>query len=115
MTTYRQRDVQTPHFQTPFRIGGINGGAFINEQDSVDDIVDCVKTILAFPIGSRQDAPSFGIPDLVFTPITNQKITQVKNAILRWEGRAPIDVDGAPVVTDELIERIMIKVGVSDA
>ena len=115
MAAYRQRDVQNPHFQVPFKIGGINGGAFVNEQDSVDDIVDCIKVIIAFPIGSRQDAPSFGIPDLLFRPITEQKIAQVKAAVVRWEDRAMIDVDGAPLLTDELVTKIIVKVGSSDA
>lgn len=115
MTSFRQREVQNPHFQLPFRLGAVNGGAFVNEQDSVDDVIDCIKAIIAFPIGSRQDLPTFGSPDLLFRKVTNQAISQMQQAIVRWENRAAIVVDGQPIVTDELIQKIMIKVGTADA
>ncbi len=33
MAATRQIDVQNPHFSLPFRFGGINGAAFVNEQE----------------------------------------------------------------------------------
>lgn len=114
MASYRQQDVRNPHFQLPFRFGGINGGAFVNEQDSTDDIIDCIKAIIAFPIGSRQDLPTFGVPDLLFKRVDDQVISQVQLAIARWEVRAAITVDGEQVITDELIQRLIMKVGTTD-
>jgi len=114
MPAYRQKDVANPHFQLPFRIGGMNGGAFVNEQDSIDDIVDCIKAVIAFPIGSRQDSPTFGVPDLLFRQVNTQLASQVQIAILRCEPRGSLEVDGEPILSDEFIQKLIIKVGASD-
>ena len=86
----------------------------MNEQDSAEDIIDCVKAIIAFPIGSRLDLVTFGIPDLLFHQSGGQIPVQIKNAITAWEDRAPFDVSGGPLVNDELLWRILLKVGVRD-
>jgi hypothetical protein len=113
MAETRQQDVQTPHFSIPFRLGGINGGAFMNEQDTGDDIVDCIKAIIAFPIGSRHDSPEFGIPDLVFRQMSDVTVGKVRAAIELWEERAALDIDGGVNVDDALIWDLLIKAGVS--
>jgi hypothetical protein len=110
----RQQDVQNPHFQLPFRFGGINGGAFMNEQDSGEDIVDCVKAIIGFPVEAREDMPEFGIPDLLFRQSREVIIGQVRAALDRWEERAVIDVDGDFSLTDAALWDLLIQAGVSE-
>lgn len=62
----------------------------MNEQDSDADIVDCIKAILAYPIGSREDLPPFGRPDIVFTETSTEISNALRAAVARWEPRAEI-------------------------
>lgn len=109
----RQQDIQNPHFSVPFRFGGVNGGAFMNGQDTGDDIIDCVKAIIAYNIGDRQDLPEFGIPELLFQVYDEVTIDQVRTAVMEWEERAVIDVDGAVNLTDDMILNILVSAGVT--
>lgn len=116
MAKFRQQDVKNPHFSLPFRLGGRNGGAFVNEQDSFEDIQDCVKAVVAYPIGSRLDLPDFGRPDLVFQQVSADLSTdQLWNAIIQWEQRATIDIDNEPVIGDEFVRKLLVRLGAIDA
>ncbi len=59
--------VDTPHFGFPFRVE--NGAVATVEQDSHDEVADCVLTALNTPVGSRIEAPEYGIPDELFTQL----------------------------------------------
>lgn len=84
-----QRDVETPHFSLPFQFGGIGGGALCNEQDTSEDVADCVKTIIVYPIGFRDDLPDFGSPDVIFKMISTASIIdRLEGVIGVWEPRA---------------------------
>lgn len=117
MPSFKQSDVENPHFQLPFRLGGINGAAFVNEQDSVEDIVQCIEVLIAFPIGSHRNISSFGTPDVLFRSSTSAAVIpdQMKTAILQWEERAALDMEGQPILTDELLQQLINRVGVSNA
>lgn len=78
----RQSDVITPHFAQPFQFGGINGGALTNEQDTSDDVATCVKNIIIYPLGFRDDFPDFGVPEMVFRMITTAPIIDRIGGIL---------------------------------
>jgi len=110
----RQNEVDTPHFQLPLRFGGINGGAFMNQQDTGDDIVDCVRAIIAFPIGTRKDLPEFGIPEMIFHKTTEDLVAQVRAAIEDWDERATVDVSGGTEITDHMIVNLLVRAGVTD-
>ena len=114
--SFRQVDVENPHFQLPFRFGGINGAAFVNEQDSIEDVVQCVETIIQYPIGSRFDVPDFGIPDVTFKSSSKAEIVpdQVKTSILQWEERAAQDVEGIDVLSDQFLQGLIYRVGASN-
>lgn len=53
-----------PHFSFPFRVE--SGEVAAVEQDSVEEIEDCVEAVLRTIFGTRIDAPEFGIPDETF-------------------------------------------------
>lgn len=61
-------DVSVPHLAIPFRI--VNGSVAESEQGSVEEIEDCVESILRTFAGTRIDNPDFGIPDEAFTQQT---------------------------------------------
>jgi len=115
MSESRQKDVKNPHFQVPFRFGGINGGAFMNDQDTFDDIRDCIKTIIAYPIGSRQELPTFGSPDVTFQVDTGRIPVKLKSAIALWEPRPATALTGQQGITDEMLVGILTKTGITHA
>jgi hypothetical protein len=60
-------DEPTPvHFAFPFR-WDTTGHAAVNEQDSTEDVVDCVICSILTPYGWRVDEPEFGITDPTFS------------------------------------------------
>src|SRR5687767_2556523 len=98
--------VKTPHFAAPFRFG--LKGAVVNEQDSEQEIDDCVETILRYEIGHRPEKPDFGRPELIFeeSPID---ITKLQEAIDTWEPRNEMAVGRANLdKLDELITKIRV-------
>ncbi|HEY7415883.1 MAG TPA: hypothetical protein VH593_11870 [Ktedonobacteraceae bacterium] len=107
MTDTRQIDVVTPHFRVPFSFGGLNGGAFVNDQDSFEDLHDCMLAIVAFPVGSRQELPEFGSPDYSFIRDTTAVPTQLRSAIAQWEPRPNATVDGQQIISDDMIMAAM--------
>lgn len=77
--------VQIPHFALPFRVAG--GTVVVNEQDSADEIADCVLAIASYTIGSRPEKPDFGVEDQAFRQ-GGADAAALAAAIDRWEPRA---------------------------
>ena len=113
MAMYNQKRVVNPHLRLPLQFTGVNGGALVNEQDTPEDIIDCIKAIIAYPIGTRHDMPEFGIPDLLFKQQGATKIQQLRDAIIEWEERAQINTEGGPLITDQMIWGILVKAGIT--
>jgi len=81
--------VTAPHFSYPFRFA--SPGVAVNEQDSADEIADCVLAILLCPLGYRVELPTFGIPDPTFsTPEVD--VDSLQAAVDVWEPRATTTV-----------------------
>lgn len=99
--------VETPHFDLPFRIVGPS--VAVVEQDTIDDVGNCVVVIAATPIGWRDEVPTFGIPDLALLrqPLDAQEVAR---EIGSQEPRALLIADERPDQYDELIDRINIGV-----
>lgn len=99
----------TPHFAYPFRY--VNGSAVVNEQDSTDDIADCVFAICATNPGDRIELPDFGITDPTFQqePIGTAVLQQ---QIEEWEHRAQILISAAPDQYDLSVTNAQIGVEV---
>lgn len=111
MASIRQQDVQVPHLSIPFQFGGIGGGAFLNEQDSTEDIIDSIKAVMSYPPGSHEALPGFGVEDLVFRQRSISSIaTTLQTALRQWEPRSEAIVSENPVLLDELIRQIVVKV-----
>lgn len=111
MPAIRQSEVETPHLALPLRFAGINGGALVNEQDSTEDIVDCVKAVLAYPTGSNVATPGFGVPDIPFAQTTAAGISDgLREAIAQWEPRSGVIVTEHPIVSDELVRKLTVQI-----
>jgi len=94
-------------------VAGKNGllvaGAATNEQDSFEEITDCVEAILRTPLGFRSDVLSFGFPELELTtqPILNAAIVEL---VSDQEPRAQVVMTEKPDAFDPLIDRITATV-----
>lgn len=100
--------VLTPHFDLPFRMVG--GSFAVVEQDSQEDIANCVEAIVRTPFASIPDSPDFGVDDHSFDnqPIDTNALTA---QILNQEPRATILIEEQTDLVDNLIEHIAINVG----
>lgn len=99
-------DAVTPHLAVPLRYAG--GRIVVNEQDSYEDIRDCVRTIVSFPTGSRIEMPDFGIPDQAFLERGGDP-PAVRAAVERWEPRAQAAVEADNADLFVLISRLNLE------
>lgn len=74
-----------PHFSLPFRI--VAGTAAVTEQDTLEEIADCVEAIIRTPAGTRLELPEFGIPDQSFS-LNGADPAPIVTAVQQWEPRA---------------------------
>lgn len=100
-----------PHFSLPFRFVGVSPHATagvtaaVNEQDSIDEIADCVLAILVCPQGYRVELPQFGVPDPTFSsPRVDTDL--IRTLVDRWEPRAALQLSQNTDVVDELIAHV---------
>lgn len=77
-----------PHLAFPFTIGE-DGTAEVVEQDSLDEVAQCVQVLLSTPQGSRVVVPSYGVPDPTFVGLDEATVEQ---AVSDWEPRAEVAV-----------------------
>ena len=94
-----------PKFKVPFEIRGTS--AAIVEQDSSDEITQCVEAVLKTVVGTRDDRPEYGIPDVAFTQPDHPAgstpaptTAAIRRAIQRWEPRAETSL------VDEVVGRV---------
>lgn len=100
--------IDTPHFNLPFRLGA--QGADVVEQDTLEDVANCVTAIVSTHIGWRDEVPDFGIPDL---SMRKQPIgtSEINSMIASQEPRAVLIINERPGQSDDLID--LINIGVS--
>jgi len=100
-----------PHFDLPFRFGVIDGSvqAAFQEQDTIDDLANCVEMAIFYRQGERDLVPTFGITDPVFKvqPLDVQGMTA---QIERHEPRVNILMTQNPDWYDALIAHIRANV-----
>lgn len=98
-----------PHFQMPFHIGP-DGSPSCVEQDTVDDVAQCVLAIIKTPVGTFPDLPAFGTPELLFHAGIDS--SAFRATVERWEPRAKATFDVHPDMLDEMILDVAARVGV---
>jgi hypothetical protein len=96
-----------PHFSLPFRFA--NPQVATSEQDSLDEIADCVLAILVCPAGFRVELPAFGLPDPTFSmPVPSTDA--IRTAVETWEPRAAVVLDAYPDLLDVLQSHVEVYV-----
>lgn len=98
--------VEIPHLSLPLRfVPGQSKrmSAAVTEQDSMDEIADCVLAILLCPQGFRVELPEFGIPDPAFTDVD---LEQLREQIEEWEPRADAELSDGHI--GELVAQVQV-------
>lgn len=108
--------VETPHFAYPFSFKTQPDGslaAAVTEQDSVDEVADCVVRITNTPLGSRDELPEFGVTVPLFeqTPVNVERLV---SEIREWEPRAALSGSARIDSLDELLTNVRLDVAASD-
>jgi len=100
-------DIENPHFDIPFRLQST--GAAVVEQDTFEDVANCVEVIVRTPYGFRDDVIEFGFPSLELQtmPVVSAEVREVVD---QQEPRATILITEQPDFYDVLIDRITVEV-----
>jgi phage baseplate assembly protein W len=100
-----------PHLGFPISLTPDGRRLVIREQDSIEDIEDCVEVVLSTAVGERQEQPDYGTPDQAFRE-RGVDVGRLRAAVERWEPRA------ASVFTEEeitgMVQRVTARVGRRD-
>lgn len=103
----RSKDVLIPHISIPLKfIGGGAGGIDVNEQDTLDDIYDCVQAIIRCPEGWRPELPTFGITDQTFSQ-SEIDLSLIGDKVATWEPRSDALYEqtlSGPTLLDDLVK-----------
>jgi phage baseplate assembly protein W len=94
-----------PHLAAPFRIE--NGRVATVPQGSAEEIRQCVIACLRTKVGSRLEAPDYGIPDLTFkrqgrNPTADAYLRAVEEAEPRARLLGRVEVE-------DLIQRVVLE------
>lgn len=96
-----------PHFRMPFSAS--TGSFAVVEQDATEEIEQCVEAACRTLIGSRVDAPGYGIPDETFS---RQGPAPLPTAILAAVEEAEPRVHLlATAKFEDMIKRITLRLG----
>lgn len=97
------------HFSIPFEYD-LTGSAAVLQQDTIEEVSQCVRVLLSTPTGTRVEQFDYGIPDPTFTDEAHM-VAQITSAVGRWEPRAAgIEVavtnqaDGTTAITARIPE-----------
>jgi phage baseplate assembly protein W len=82
--------VQVPHFTFPFALNGNSFG--VVEQDTIEEIQQCVEILLLTPSGSRLVLPDYGTPETLFAQMPIN-VPAILNKLNKWEPRAAVTLD----------------------
>jgi hypothetical protein len=100
-------EAANPHIAFPFRLNASGTGVIVTEQDSDDDIMDCVEVLLSTELGEREEVPSYGMEDPAFRlgGIDEDRILDV---IARWEPRAERAIEAGEILNLAQRSQILI-------
>ncbi|HEY1249459.1 MAG TPA: hypothetical protein VGE97_10765 [Nitrososphaera sp.] len=102
----------TKHFDLPFQFDAITSHAREVEQDTLDDVVNCVYVAYLVEPPYRMEVPTFGVPSQVFD-LQPLNLQEMIDAVYIWEGRAGIIMSQVIDPTDQttLVDRLTSLVG----
>lgn len=111
MVAIHMSEINTPHFDLPFRWDS-TGHAAVVEQDSWSDVANCVLNILDTTVGRRIESPGFGVSDPTFEkqPIN---LSALIESLVEQEPRAQILMEQSPDEFDQMIADVIVQLTVT--
>lgn len=94
-----------PQFSLPLRLVGTD--LLEVEQDTDEEISDCVEMVLRTTLGQRPTLPDFGIADPTFT-LGGADLEALRLAVETWEPRASALFEREPDLLTTLTDRITV-------
>lgn len=101
--------VTIPHFDLPFRFGTAGGNAAVVQQDSVQDVRNCVETVVRTEAGNREFVPNFGIADPTFS-VQPLDTTALEQQVTANEPRAQTTFTSVVDEIDAMVADITVEV-----
>lgn len=98
-----------PHLRIPLSVGR-SGGFETFEQDTPDEVTQCVAVLLSTIEGQRIELPTYGIPDPMFR--VTMPIHEIESRITEWEPRAATLIEEQPTLIEELARTVGVVVEV---
>lgn len=107
----RGAQVDTPHLSLPFQLASDGRSVSVEEQDSIEEIRDCVELTLRYPTGHRPELPEFGTPDLTFRQAAADglDLADVEAVVATWEPRVEVLIEDAPELADETVRNVTVR------
>lgn len=96
-----------PHLAVPFRI--VAGRAAVVEQDTDQEIAQCVGVVLRCPRGFRIERPEFGLDDPTFR-MGGADAAEIAEVVAEWEPRAQALVEADTGRLAEAISDVRIRI-----
>jgi phage baseplate assembly protein W len=96
-----------PHLAIPFRVTA-SGSAAVVDQDSFEEIAQCVGVLMSTTAGERIELPDYGIPNPVFQAESEVDTAELAMAIQKWEPRATALVHST--VIDETLRHLLVEI-----
>jgi len=97
---------EIPHFKFPFKLTAAGDRAQIVEQDSDDEVMDCIEILLSTVQGERIEIPDYGIRDQVFRQ-KGVDTGHVLQQIRRFEERADVVLE--PGKIEDLVQHLSVN------
>jgi phage baseplate assembly protein W len=94
-----------PHFAIPFRVDA-GGSVAVVDQDSEEEIAQCVRVLMSTTVGQRVELPDYGIPNPVFSTMSTNDDADMAAAVGKWEPRATALVHST--VIDESLRHVLV-------
>jgi phage baseplate assembly protein W len=95
-----------PHFALPFRVTAA-GSVAVVEQDTFEEIAQCVGVLFSTTRGERLELPDYGIPNPVFQAEAAVNTAELAMAVKQWEPRATALVHST--VIDESLRHLLVE------
>ena len=99
--------VDVPHFKFPFRLASSGTRVMVVEQDTQDEIMDCVEVLIRTEAGERIEAPEYGILDQTFRE-RGVDLGYVLSVIEEFEDRASVQLEEEGIV--DLLHKVRLHV-----
>ncbi|HST43087.1 MAG TPA: hypothetical protein VLK58_26410 [Conexibacter sp.] len=96
-----------PHLSVPLRIANKRFAAV--EQDSAQHVAECVEAAVRTELGSRVEAPDFGVPSYVLAA-GGVDVDELREAIVTSEPRAEVVAELVDSLDDLRAESIRILI-----